>query len=338
MESTVFFPLRSNARSLVTGASLGTVRRRLKTASLLHDEVVVEAGMLDIQAGDRGSMTIEVPENSRRWDWQTTVERGKLQGGHFSASFVPHGSNTSTALIPSSRTAIAWRPTFEPFKVEVSRPYPWLHFEFVDLTTDGKSAARSVAQVVWPWTPESLPTFARKVISDGLSRDLVVATGWTISVDLFHSAAVRGAIGAGRAAPILGRRALSVAFPSVGTLPWEAIDRLRRVKGWEEYRYLLAEVEAEARTSSLPPAELNTEIMRLYSAKLSHALERATKGWNGPWTDAVSLVTGSVGLIEPITGAVGTVAGGVATVLGSRSNEKWTAFDRALRKVSSRSR
>jgi hypothetical protein len=36
-ESALYVPLRSNAKSLVTGAAIAALRRRLKYASVFHD-------------------------------------------------------------------------------------------------------------------------------------------------------------------------------------------------------------------------------------------------------------------------------------------------------------
>jgi hypothetical protein len=43
---TLVFPLRSNAHSLVRGAPVASVRRKLKTASLLYENVILESGVL----------------------------------------------------------------------------------------------------------------------------------------------------------------------------------------------------------------------------------------------------------------------------------------------------
>src|SRR6266508_4574153 len=53
--SGIFFPLRSNAKSLVAGAPAQSVVARLKLASLLYDRVLVEDGEYRIQGGPGGS-------------------------------------------------------------------------------------------------------------------------------------------------------------------------------------------------------------------------------------------------------------------------------------------
>jgi hypothetical protein len=50
-ESALYVPLRSNAMSLVTGAPIAALRRRLKYGRLFHDTLILEAGILRMKAG-----------------------------------------------------------------------------------------------------------------------------------------------------------------------------------------------------------------------------------------------------------------------------------------------
>jgi hypothetical protein len=50
-ESALLVPLRSNAHTLLAGAPVAAMRRRLKWASILFDRVYLEAGILHAQAG-----------------------------------------------------------------------------------------------------------------------------------------------------------------------------------------------------------------------------------------------------------------------------------------------
>ena len=54
-QSSIFFPLRSNAKSLLAGAPAQGVVARLKLASLLYDHVLVEDGEYRIQGGPGGA-------------------------------------------------------------------------------------------------------------------------------------------------------------------------------------------------------------------------------------------------------------------------------------------
>lgn len=70
MVSTIFFPLRSNAHSLLAGPPANSVRKRLKIASLLYDEVLIDDGALDILAGPEGA-SIFPHSTERVARWQT---------------------------------------------------------------------------------------------------------------------------------------------------------------------------------------------------------------------------------------------------------------------------
>jgi hypothetical protein len=57
-ESTLLVPLRSNASTLLTGRPIAAMRRRLKFASVYHDRLLMEAGILKVQVCPGGGSTI----------------------------------------------------------------------------------------------------------------------------------------------------------------------------------------------------------------------------------------------------------------------------------------
>src|SRR6266566_3895091 len=82
--SSIYFPLRSNAASLLSGAPIHSVMRRIKLAALLHDKVLIEDGTWSGQAGPRGCVTMWGPvDGSRAVKWQTPRERGDAVGKEF---------------------------------------------------------------------------------------------------------------------------------------------------------------------------------------------------------------------------------------------------------------
>src|SRR2546428_8770885 len=83
----VLFPLASNAHALVTGRPVRNVRARLKLASLLYNQVLVEAGQMSIQAGPHGSSAWRHgsrPDEPSKW--QTPSGRNRAQAAPFSLS------------------------------------------------------------------------------------------------------------------------------------------------------------------------------------------------------------------------------------------------------------
>lgn len=60
-------PLRSNAYSLVTGAGVSSVRRRLKMASIAYETLLLESGVWEVSAGEDGSFsTYYLPDEDGR--------------------------------------------------------------------------------------------------------------------------------------------------------------------------------------------------------------------------------------------------------------------------------
>src|SRR5215472_12709384 len=64
-ESALYVPLRSNANSLVTGTPIAALRRRLKYASVFHDTLILESGILRRHADAGGSFSsVDPPTRS----------------------------------------------------------------------------------------------------------------------------------------------------------------------------------------------------------------------------------------------------------------------------------
>lgn len=75
--AATWFPIRSNAHSLVSGSGVAGVRRRIKLASVISDQLWLDEGTLDVQAGPMASAAFWVPPNpNERPNWQTPAERG----------------------------------------------------------------------------------------------------------------------------------------------------------------------------------------------------------------------------------------------------------------------
>ena len=62
-------PLRSNAKALVAGAPVAALRRRLKYASVFQDQLFLESGVLQIEAGEGGSSIFAPPVTLDRSAW-----------------------------------------------------------------------------------------------------------------------------------------------------------------------------------------------------------------------------------------------------------------------------
>ena len=157
----VYFPLKSNAHALLAGRPIEAVRKRLKFASLLHDDVYLESGLLQIQAGAKGAIEFGTGSSDVDAEWQTPSERGALQGGEFVFSIRKEGeeSTASSAATLRSSAAISWNPTFEPFRRELPSSADWIHFgRFNDAAVEVKRSA-----LKWQTRDESNPTIEREL-------------------------------------------------------------------------------------------------------------------------------------------------------------------------------
>lgn len=79
-EPVLYVPLRSNAKTLVTGTPVAALRRRLKYASVFNEQLLLESGVLRMHAGEGGSWSvIEQATADRPARWQTPRQRQLAQ-------------------------------------------------------------------------------------------------------------------------------------------------------------------------------------------------------------------------------------------------------------------
>lgn len=148
-EAIIYFPLSSNAKSLLAGAPVAALRRRMKVASLLYDQVYLEAGALEIAAGSSGGFVDRLPlAEAASLPWQTAVERRELTGAPFSVSLAaedtPGVPSTRPAhTVINSEAAIAWRPTFHPFQKELPGECNWVTFVRLEPSPEADRIARA---------------------------------------------------------------------------------------------------------------------------------------------------------------------------------------------------
>ncbi len=278
----VFFPLATNAHALVTGSPVGSVRSRMKTASLLYDRVYLEGGSMSIQAGPQGASSLRQKHNpGRPAAWQTPKGRKRGQDAPFSLAIARETTRGVPAAGPyhqvlHSETSICWRPTFEPFIYELPPSCDWIipgypggmANEFKKLEDRWKrqdDANGALARLV----PEH---FVRSRLIDSVSHDLAVGAsgGWDVSVDRFHGRVI-GARFARDATVQQRGLALPILVPRVGDLDWSDIVRIRKLKAIERLRKLLREVEIEAFEVARSGGDLESAMHRAYADKVANA-------------------------------------------------------------------
>ena len=148
--SVLVIPLRSNAHTLMAGAPIAAMRRRLKFASLFYDRLLLESGILRVQAGPTGSSSFIVPPSSEDPPrWQTPAERHAATGVPFAIAIAPDNTPGATPrTVVSSDTAIAWTATLHPFAHELAPGTDWVDFV---TTRDPEGQAKQLEQQ-WTWT------------------------------------------------------------------------------------------------------------------------------------------------------------------------------------------
>lgn len=271
----VYFPLASNAHSLLTGAALEGVRRRLKLSSLLYDQVFLESGSMQIQAGPTGAMVWRGSGRDPDATWQTPGHRSNLQGAEFSLSLGPSGAPPGSEemhVALRSESAIAWAPTFEPFRLELPKSADWIQFgQFQTLSPDEKRIVET-----WRRHDDNNAEIARR-LPDGLVRgrvvssvedDLAVAVahGVSMSLDRLHATVLTSRL----ADPRLTVRgfALPILVPGAGQLDWSTIAGLRKHRALQSLRAVLDEMEQEVLSEADRVGEVVTSVHRKYQTKL----------------------------------------------------------------------
>lgn len=232
------------------------MRRRLKLASLIFDEVLLEAGMLRVSAGPTGASSfISHAGDIDSLRWQTPRERSVAMQSRFNV-FVGNGDLPGVPAeqlreFINSETSISWNATLMPFAREFSSGCDWMHFVRPE-------PGRSVKQLANEWTNndknnaslrDAIPVkFVRNTVIAGANNDLALAagSGVAVSIDSLHQQVVaqrfKDAAGwhlRGFAMPIL--------LPNVQDLPWESIVEMRKNRHMGRFRAVLRGIEDEVR-------------------------------------------------------------------------------------------
>jgi len=319
--TTLFVPLRSNASGLLAGAPVHAVRRHLKQASLFYDRIILEAGALQISAGEHGS----VATDAKVENFQSPASRRTAQQGGFQVSIGTEDSpgRVSRKLRPAlqSTTSISWQPTLMPFGSELPPECDW--FEYARVRRD--PAIRALAD---SWTAKDRANdalliaepehFVRELIIKNANRDLAIAalSGMAIMQDAKHRQVVTTRLDStttwhwsGFAVPIL--------LPNVSQMPWSAIATIRGDRAMRRYSSVLRDLEQEA-LAGADDGDLERATHRVFERYLADAA--VPTGWvGGIALDGVaSLFLGaSVGLATSAwTGVGGVLAGaGIGAVI-----------------------
>lgn len=149
-----YFPLCSNASSLVAGSAANAVVRRIKAAALLGD-VLTEEGTYTVNADStRGSFgSWSSPQSGNNAHWQSARERARHKQTPFGVTAQREGAQTPPATPVSGLAEISWRATFTPVKAQLPHAYPWIRFDHVELPSEADQLVHSAARACCPFWP-----------------------------------------------------------------------------------------------------------------------------------------------------------------------------------------
>lgn len=348
MTRTIVFPLRSNAKSLVTGAALASVRRRLKAASVLYDAVLLEHGSMSIQAGTKGSSAFWRPSSDAP-RFQTPGERGAAQGSDFTlmvgTESVPGEAATNMVPIVHSDTAVCWEPTLEPFRSELPANADWIDWVHApDPNPDGRRIADAWSRRDRQNSSlrEAIPIeFVRSCVIKHGNRDLVLAagTGALCSQDDLHSRVSEQRLNESQSSWQIQGFALPVLVPDVGHLPWDEIVAARKHRAIARLRSVLAEIEGETWPTAVDGGDVERAVHLAAERRLAAAAAATDSIGTTAKKTLLGLVVGAGSGVATlgITGPLGAIAGAglgstiggvldVSSLLRERRTRDWTGL------------
>ncbi len=348
--SAIYFPLRSNAASLVAGVGVASVRRRLLLAALLHDRVLVESGFLRVAAGPTASQSFWMPSGGGApTGWQSARSRGAAKHGSFymAARLSSAPETDPMRVLSRSTTSLMWAATFEPFRHELpAEAAKWIEFGHVEDPPDAKDQARR-----WSFRDRSAPelkaawpeTFVRDVYVKGAHLDLATsaALGTALSFDGAHAPVLATMVRANEGAPVRGAGALALLVPT--EFGWADVADIRKQPALVEYRAVIREVEAAALDGATSLADLERAIHEEYARRVEDASNKRAGRWASRGVAGLGLVAGVAADIAlagvpgagTITGA--TLAGAeymVGGELDRRARPRWLAIHSRIRRRS----
>lgn len=350
----VLFPLRSNAQALVAGAGVASVRRRLKTASILYDRILLEGGSVHVMAGPTGNVTTASPfqVTNMRSRWDSASARQKAVGRQFSLSV---GTEPTLGVPPSvpygpvvrSEATISWDVSLEPFSGELPGDCDWIGFASLNRPTGDNE--RRVKD--WQWRDsrnsrllEAIPeSFVRSRVINDANDDLGlgIANNAAVSADALHRTVMLKRFEDDSGWQCSGF-ALGIVLPQVAERTWDEITDLRQHPAIDYYRKALGEVEAEALNVS--NEGLEAAVRRLYTTRLSKAVGeiegmgtvlKRTPGYFLVAYASTFVTVGVTGPMNHVAGAaLGTALGAIddyRVVRQKRHERGWVALDLRIR-------
>ncbi len=325
-ESALYVPLRSNAKSLVTGAPIAALRRRLKYASVFHDTLILESGILRMHAGAGGSFSsVDPPTENDPPSWETPRQRHQAEQAPFQISIgretTPGVPAATMQPMLASDSEIAWTATLLPFAGELPAVADWI--QFGRFSKPGPSVERAAQRWIWAdqrnaRLEQAIPgRFVRNAVIKNANNDLAVAMAaeCTVTMDGLHSQVIARRFGDEQGWQLRGY-SIPFLFPQVGDWSWRDIADLRGDKNMVRFRAVLRDVEAEA-AAEAAGGDLEAAAHHAYERHLARAVPGLAGIGSVTRNTAVGFVIGGAAgfLTMGITGPGGPLAGAALGVV-----------------------
>jgi hypothetical protein len=321
-ESVLLVPLRSNASTLLAGAPIAAMRRRLKLASLIFDQVLLETGMLSVSAGPSGaSRMTSYSENLDSLRWQTPRERSIATQSRFSVSIgakdIPEASAAQLSEIINSETTISWEATLLPFAREFSSECDWIDFVRPAPPSEVKKLADEWSRIDKKNTSlvRAIPVeFVRSTVISSTNGDLALAalSGISITADSLHQQVVAKRFADGSGWHSRGF-AIPILLPDIRDLPWDSIVDIRKDRHMSRFRAVMRDIEEEA-SQACKGGDIESLVHRLFERKQAELLGEVEGLGAGVRKSAFGLLFGGLSGVATmgIAGIGGLIAGTVA--------------------------
>lgn len=326
---------------MLAGAQATNLESRIKLASLLFDEVVLEGGEVFLSAGPLGRMVLTDPD-PKTTSWPTPRSRARLAAGAGSAIYIggPKGGG-GVRVSQTGPGSQIWVGTYEPLRRALPRGCSWIEFGHgVALTDNGTALVRRIADADEASRAPSPDLFRRNIVVENATTDVLVGAqlGASVSMDRRHAQAATQLLTSGSpeltAQPALaGQVALELAVPQISSLTWGDIKDVRGQIGVRRLRDVLREIEEEAYANASSAPDFERRIRDGLDGRLLEANATAARAFSvGATRAAVSIGLGYIPIMGPWLAAATT--GGLELKAAWDKSETWGAVLLGLRRRS----
>jgi len=271
--TTSFFPLRTNVEYFALPEGYLSLEARLKEASLLYDQLILEAGMYMAFIGPKMSIDLWVPYEQMTADM--LEDRFPVTGGQFLIKIDEHEivSPTERRFISEFHSMLRTLPMEEA---------SWMSVLNFSLDPKAKDFARTLAESVLEGAESAMPEGSASLkwkLIGNLTQDLVLSSAIrsAVSMDPLHSPILeRVAAALGGGAPSKGFVALKVMVPRIGGLSWDAVLEERdepSVRAFREKVFALEELARQGVAEGATEEDIRREVKNLLIDELAQEVE-----------------------------------------------------------------